>query len=287
MNPVLRSLLASGLVMLLAACVTPQATAGTMDVSILVDGQSLPLSIAAGSTVQQVLQQALVELGQLDLVEPPGYTVLTGGSQVVVTRRTERFEIEQIVIPFSRQTVSNEGLPAGETRLLQPGENGLEEITYRVLEEEGLEVSRQPAKRTVVLEPRAEILMVGTQAFHTPVAIEGRLALLSAGNAWVLQGDSTNRRPVVVSGDLDGQVFQLSPDGRWLLFSRSMEEGDQDFNGLWVVDLETPGAEPVDLQARNVVHLVVARPSSLRCHLSDRARPSPGGRPTTTWSWWT
>ena len=280
MNPVLRSLLASGLVMLLPACVTPQATAGTMDVSILVDGQSLPLSIPAGSTAQQVLQQAQVELGQLDLVEPPGYTVLTGGSQVVVIRRTERFEIEQIVIPFSRQTVSNEGLPAGETRLLQPGENGLEEITYRVLEEEGLEVSRQPAKRTVVQEPRAEILMVGTQAFHTPVAIEGRLALLSAGNAWVLQGDSTNRRPVVVSGDLDGQVFQLSPDGRWLLFSRSMEEGDQDFNALWVVDLETPGAEPVDLQARNVVHFAEWSPepsSTTVAYSTVEPRPSPPG----------
>jgi len=280
MKSVSRSLLACGLVVLLAACVTPQATAGTMDVAVLVDGQSLSLSVPAGSTVQQVLQQAEVELGQLDLVEPPGYTVLTAGSQVTVTRRTERFEIEQIVIPFSRQTVSNEGLPAGETRLLQPGENGLEEITYRVLEEEGIEVSRQPAKRTVVLEPRAEILMVGTQAFHTPVAIEGRLALLSAGNAWVLEGDSTNRRPVVVSGDLDGQVFQLSPDGRWLLFSRSIEDDDQDFNGLWVVDLETPEAEPVDLQARNVVHFAEWSPepsSTTVAYSTVEPRPSPPG----------
>jgi len=267
MNPVPRSLLGCGLAVLLAACVTPQATAGTMDVSILVDDQSLPLSVPAGSTVQQVLQQAEVELGQLDLVEPPGYTVLTGGSQVSVTRRTERFEIEQIVIPFSRQTVSNEGLPAGETRLLQPGENGLEEITYRVLEEEGIEVSRQPAQRMVVQEPRAEILMVGTEAFHTPVAIEGRLALLSAGNAWVLEGDSTNRRPVVVSGDLDGQVFQLSPDGRWLLFSRRTEEDDQDFNGLWVV-------------ARAVLHhagLLHGRAAALRAWLAGQQRPRIGG----------
>jgi Tol biopolymer transport system component len=122
--------------------------------------------------------------------------------------------------------------------------------------------------------------MVGTQAFHTPVAIEGRLALLSAGNAWVLEGDSTNRRPVVVSGDLDGQVFQLSPDGRWLLFSRSIEDDDQDFNGLWVVDLETPEAEPVDLQARNVVHFAEWSPepsSTTVAYSTVEPRPSPPG----------
>lgn len=276
----LRGLIALGVTAVAAACATPQATAGTMQVSVLVDGQSLQINAPAGSTVQEVLQQAEVELGPLDQVEPPSYTVLTAGSQVGVTRRSERFEIEQIVIPFTRQTVSNEGLPSGETRLLQPGENGLEEITYRVLEEEGQEVSRQPAKRTLVQEPRAEILMVGTQAFHTPVAVEGTLALLSAGNAWILQGDSSNRRPVVVSGDLDGQVFQLSPDGRWLLFSRRVEDDEQAFNGLWVLNLETPGADPVDLHARNVIHFAEWSPevpSTTLAYSTVESRPSPPG----------
>jgi len=182
------------------------------------------------------------------------------------------------VIPFTRQTVSNEGLPAGETRLLQAGENGLEEITYRVLVEEGVEVSRQPAQRNLVKEPRSEILMVGTQAFHTPVGIEGRLALPSAGNAWVLQGDSTQRRPVVVSGDLDGQVFRLSPDGRWLLFTRRTEDVQTEFNRLWVIDLDTPGAEPVDLGASNVVHFAGWSPDSETVAYSTvEPRPSPPG----------
>jgi hypothetical protein len=85
--------------MLLAACVTRRRPPERWTSPSWSDGQSLPLSIAAGSTVQQVLQQALVELGQLIWLSSR-YTVLTGGSQVVVTRRTERFEIEQIVIPF-------------------------------------------------------------------------------------------------------------------------------------------------------------------------------------------
>lgn len=274
-------LTAGALLLALTACATPQATAGTMEIAIQVDASNLQLNAPAGSTVQQVLQLAGIELGALDLVEPPSYTVLTDGTEVRVTRRSERFEIEQLVIPFSRQTVSNEGLPTGETRLLQPGENGMEEITYRVLEEEGVEVSRQPAKRTVVLEPRAEILMVGTQAFHSPVPIEGRLALLTAGNAWILEGDSTKRRPIVVSGDLDGQVFRLSPDGRRLLFSRHLEDDqDGDFNALWTVDVGASQPVPVDLRAHNVIHFAEWDPRSgagTIAYSTVEPRPSPPG----------
>ncbi len=267
-------------ILLMAACVTPQATAGTMEISLQVDDELRQLTLPAGSTVQFALDQAGIELGQLDLINPPGYTVLTDGATIEITRRSERFEIEEVVIPFARQTVQNEGLPVGETRLLQPGENGLEEITYRIVEEDGLDVSRQAVKRSVVLEPRPEIIMIGAQAIHTPVAIEGTLAFLSAGNAWVIQGDSTNRLPIVVSGDLDGQVFRLSPDGEWLLYSRGLEDEGEDFNALWVHATEDPDADPIDLGARNVVHFADWSPeadSNTLAYSTVEPRPSAPG----------
>ena len=211
---------------MLAGCVSPRATAATIDVEILVDGSTIDVPVPAGSTVQFVLDQGGVTLGELDRAEPPGYTVVTDGTEILVTRRDERFEIEELVLPFSRQTIRNEGLPEGETRLLQAGSNGLEEITYRIVEEEGVEMSRQPVKRTVVVEPLPEIIMIGTQAAHTPLNIQGTLAYLSGGNAWVIEGSSASRRPVVVSGDLDGQVFRLSPDSKWLLYTRGLDDDE-------------------------------------------------------------
>lgn len=264
----------------LAACVSPQATAARIDVDIVVDGDAIEVFAPAGSTVQFALDQAGVTLGELDLVDPPGYTVVTDGTEIEITRRLERFEIEELVLPFSRQTIRNEGLPEGSTRLLQAGSNGLEEITYRIVEEEGDELSRQPVKRTVVIEPLSEIIMIGAQAAHTPLGIQGTLAYLSGGNAWVIEGNSANRRPVVVSGDLDGQVFRLSPDSKWLLYTRGLEEESDDFNSLWVVDVENKDASPIDLEARNIVHFADWAPDSespVLAYSSAEPRPSAPG----------
>lgn len=217
------------------------------------DGQARTVSLPSGATVDQALEAAGITLGDLDRVDPPAYTVLTEGSRVVVTRVTERFEIEEVTIPFERQTVRNEALPEGETRLLQPGENGVMEITYRIVEEEGEEISRAPVKRVVLREPKPEIVMVGAQGTYAPVPIEGKLAYLAAGNAWLIEDHSGNRRPLVVTGDLDGRVFRLSPDGRWLLFSRRGED-EETINSLWVASTEEDGPEPFPLGAENVVH---------------------------------
>jgi hypothetical protein len=264
----------------LAGCVSPQATAATIDVEILVDGGAVEIPVPAGSTVQFVLDQGGVVLSELDRADPPGYTVVTDGTQIVVTRRVERFEVEELVLPFSRQTIRNEGLPEGQTRLLQAGSNGLEEITYRIVDEEGDEMSRQPVKRTIVIEPLSEIIMIGAQAAHTPLNVQGTLAYLSGGNAWVIEGNSANRRPIVVSGDLDGQVFRLSPDSKWLLYTRGLDDDSDDFNSLWVVDVEDKDADPVDLGARNIVHFADWAPESdspVLAYSTTEPRQSPPG----------
>ena len=272
--------LATFLFLMISACVSPKATAGTIVVGITTDGNSVEVTLPAGSTVQAAVEHAGIQMGELDRVEPAVYAVLTDGAQVQLWRRTERFEVESQVLPFARQTIRNEGLPEGETRLLQAGSNGLEEISYRVLEEEGELISRQVFQRSVTQEPMPEIIMVGAQAAHSPLSLEGTLAYLSGGNAWVIEGNSANRRPVVVSGDLDGQVFSLSPDGRWLAYTRGLVEDETDFNGLWLIDLEDSAAEPLDTGGRNVVHFADWSPDpdvSVLAYSTVEPRPSPPG----------
>jgi hypothetical protein len=268
------------LLMLLGACARPQATAGSIQVELQVDGSSRLVSVGSGSSVQGALDAAGVEIGTLDRVDPPAYTTVSGGTVITVTRVIEQFEIEQIVIPFERQTIRNESLPEGETRLLQPGENGLQEITYRILIEGGEEVSRAPVKNTILQEPIPEIVMIGAQAARTPLQIKGSLVYLSGGNAWLVQGTSGNRQPVVTSGDLDGRILQISPDGLWLLYSRAAIEDEDKLNSLWVASLEDPEFEPVDLGVENVVHFadwVPAKPSYTIFYSTVEPSPSPPG----------
>jgi len=249
------------LLTILAACGRPQATAGSIEVSLEIDGSRRSLAVPAGSSVQQVLDDSGVALGALDRVEPPAYTTVSSGTTVTVTRVLEQFEIEQIVIPFERQTVRNESLPEGESRLLQPGENGLQEITYRILIEGDEEVSRSPVKNTVLQEPIPEIVMIGAQTARTPLQIAGNLVYISGGNAWLVQGTSGNRRPVVTSGDLDGRILQVSPDGEWLLYSRAGNGNDGDLNSLWIISLSQAEPEAIELGVANVVHFADWAPS--------------------------
>jgi hypothetical protein len=246
----------------LAACVGPRATASDIEVTVEVDGNRVSVMVPRGSTVQQVLSLADLTLGELDRVEPAGYTVVASGTLIHVIRVTESFEVESVVMPFERQTIRNESLPEGETRLLQPGRNGTQEITYRLVFEEGIEISRTLVKVSIIDDPKPEIIMIGTQSAFAPIAIEGTLAYASAGNAWVMRSSSGNRYPVVVSGDLDGQVFKLSPDGEWLLFSRLETDDDSSINSLWVISTQDPEAEPFELGVENVIHFADWSPTS-------------------------
>ncbi len=134
---------------------------------------------------------------------PPLYSLLADGTTIRVIRVKESFEVEQVTIPFEQRIVRNEALPAGETRLVQAGQNGTQEITYRVLSEDGVETSRTPLRTTILKDAVPEILMIGAaSSFHT-VALHGSLVYADSGNAWILSRDSSNRYPLAASGDLD------------------------------------------------------------------------------------
>jgi len=63
---------------------------------------------------------------------------------------------------------------------------------------------------------------------------------------------SGTRRPITTWGDLDGRVLELSPDGRYLLFTRK-EEGPK-LNSLWVVTATIAGEEPQPLGIEGVLY---------------------------------
>jgi len=239
---------------LLSACAGPTTTAGTADVTVVADGQTHTVSVPGGATAQQAVEAAGIEMGELDRLTPPGFTLVTDGDILQVTRVEERFEIESSVVPFERQTLRNEALPEGESRLLQAGENGLQETTFRIVMEDGLEASRAPVKLEIVQAPRPEIVMVGVQSAYSPVPVDGSLTFVSGGNVWIVSGDSGSRRPVVVTGDVDGRILQLSPDGRWVLYTRRGGEGTDDINTLWAASTLNADYPPISLRAANVVH---------------------------------
>lgn len=246
---------------LLAACRSPQLAGPDISISITADGTSRTLTVPAGSTAAQAYQAAGISMGNLDRSEPPSYAVLSNGINITLTRVREDFETEEQVIPFERQVVRNESIPEGETRLVQAGSNGKQELTYRIVLENDAEISRSIVKSVILVDAVPEIVMVGAQSSFAPLPVPGKLVYLSGGNAWIMDTSTANRNPLVTTGDLDGRIFSLSPAGNYLIFTRkSTKPADQEINQLWGV--RTNGGKPFNTGIVNVVHFAAWIPNT-------------------------
>lgn len=238
---------------LLTGCRSPQVTGEDITFTVKADGESRVVTVPAGSTVSQALQSAGITIGDLDQVDPALYTVLSDGDSVDLTRVREVFETEEQIIPFEKQVIRNESLPEGEMRQVQAGVNGLQELTYRRVLENDVETSRAVVKSAILQEAVPEIIMIGAQASFAPLPIPGKLAYLAGGNVWIIDTSTANRTPLVTTGDLDGRIFELSPNGSYLIFTRkSSKPADQEINTLWGV--RTDGGKPFSTGISNVVH---------------------------------
>lgn len=178
----------------------------------------------------------------------------------------EKYTVEQEVIPFEQKILQTESLPDQTTLIAQKGENGLKEITYRHLYEDGVEVSNNRVNDGVVVkEAIPEIIMLGIQMPFMSYSIPGRIVYLLGGNAWLMEGSTADRRPVVTSGDLDGRIFSLSSDGSWLLFTRKSGKTDE-INTLWAVNIgaDAKSDKLINLKVSNIVHYAEWVPGSNR-----------------------
>lgn len=266
----LRYLVAISIGLLLLAACGPGRLPDQIDVTLTSDGETRTLWLPPGQSVRDALRAASLTLGELDRVRPPETTPLQPGLAITVTRVVQATDIVTETVPFETQTVRDASIPSGETRL-QAGRNGLRQITYRTTYEDGQPVRRDEINRELIEPPTPEILLVGVQGAFSTVPLSGTLAYLSNNNAFVMRDVSGNKRPLTTEGDLDGRVFALSPDGRWLLYSRATTAT---LNSLWLVDTTLAQIEPIALKIDGVLWADFSPDGKSIAY--SRAEPSPG-----------
>ncbi len=239
---------------LLLALVACDAPRGTCRVTLVADSTTQTISTEA-RTVRELLAKAGITLDTDDRVTPPEHTLLSDGTTVRVIRVETRAETERREIPFDRRTVDDATVPAQETRLLEPGVTGIEELTHRVTLEDGVEVDRRLVQREIIREARTEVILIGTRTARRPIPITGTIAYVANHNAWLVQGTSLSQRRLTHSGDLDGRVFSLSAGGTHLLFTRALTKTEESgpLNTLWIVETSTAQAEPVRVNEESVL----------------------------------
>ncbi len=248
-------------------------------VRVQVDNSEYVYQYTEPITVGDFLDEAEIEMDPLDRVYPEEWTQIYDEMRITVVRVEEDEYCEEETISFDQQTQLVEGLE-GEQRIGQRGENGIEQVCYRVRVENGVQQEPVETRRVTIKEPVDEIVFVRPEDDLEPVPIDGTLAYISNSNAWIIRGNTSFKRPLTTSGDLDNRVFTLSTDGRQLLFSRSTSD-DATFNQLWYApDTVSPEPEFIQLVPQDVLHAdwVPNQPNTFSYSTAERRDAAPGWR---------
>ncbi|MBN1563914.1 MAG: G5 domain-containing protein, partial [Anaerolineae bacterium] len=233
----------------LTACQDTDPDSGSMTIRVEVDGERLVYRYAQRISVGQFLEEIGIAMDEDDEVNPLIQTQIRDEMTITVTRVVQSRECEEQPLPYAREYLETQNLPAGEEEIAQTGENGTIQICYRITEKDGIETSRVEVSRITIKEPRNELIYKGSEPLDTLIPIEGILTYLHDGQAWIIEGNTVNSNPITDDGLLDGRVFELSADGKQLLYTRSTpDEDDPSFsNELWAI-LDTTANFPRAVQ---------------------------------------
>ncbi len=245
------------LLVFLAACAVPRPTINATRVTLVADGTRAPVWVESSTaTVGDVLNQANVTLNELDRVRPPESLAISDGMTITVTRVLQRTETQTQTVSFNQQTIRDATLPVGQSKILQAGRNGTLVLTFRLTFEDGTQTERVEVRREMIEPPVPELMRVGIANAFSAVPFTGTVAYVANNNAYVMRQSTGNRRALTTSGDLDGRVLALSPDGRWLLFTRALTgttDGDP-LNTAWMIDTVLASAAPQPLKVPGLIY---------------------------------
>jgi Tol biopolymer transport system component len=257
--------------LVLAAC-GPGRLPEQVNISLTSDGETQGLLLPQGSTVRDALRSASVTLAELDRVRPPETSLLISGMGITVTRVIQTTEVVTETKPYEKgPTVTDYALKPGESQIIQPGRNGETTIRYRVTYEDGRLISKVEVAHEDTVAPVSEIVRTGPSEDFSQVTVPGTLVYLSNNNAYVVRDTVGNKRALTTDSDLDAHVFTLSPDGRWLLYTRG---NTSTLNSLWIVDTTLAVPEPQALKTNGVLWADFSPDGKSIAY--SRAEPSPG-----------
>jgi len=130
-------------------------------VSIIVDGKEIK-----GNTLQSDVYSAIWEnkiaLGEDDIVFPKGFSPVSSGVKIEITRVKIEEQIIKKSIDFRTISEEDDKLSWRTKKVKQKGQKGIEEIKYKVVSHNGKEISRKILERNIAKNPVPEIIVQGT-----------------------------------------------------------------------------------------------------------------------------
>lgn len=123
-------------------------------------------------TVEQLLQQLNIQLGEGVQVSAPLEAELLDGMEITVSRTVSNLETYTTPIPYETTYCYDAAIPAGTEVVVTAGQDGQLRNAANVLYVDGEETSRTIVEQTVVSQPVNEVIAIGTAEETQPVSGE-------------------------------------------------------------------------------------------------------------------
>lgn len=173
----------------------------TLDTSwtipVQVDGQKKMIHTLSRD-VAGVLKDGNIALGELDRVEPALGTPLSKESAIQVKRVAVKMVQEEERVTFQEIRKNDSTLTKGNTKVLQNGQEGKAIAHYKLVTEDGVEVSRELVKRDVITVKKDHVVAVGTAAVAR--LDDGSQPVMVASAGMVSRGGKAFRPKKVLNG---------------------------------------------------------------------------------------
>lgn len=132
-------------------------------VTLNADGKSTEFALVEGTTVNDILTLAKVQLGDNDYTEPSANASLKAGMKVNVYRVTYKSVTESEAVDYDTKKTNDSSLEKGKTKVVKKGVEGSADVTYKVKYVNGKEDSRTEVSKKITKEPVTQVERVGTK----------------------------------------------------------------------------------------------------------------------------
>lgn len=128
----------------------------------------------AHNSVEDVLAQYEIALDSDDEIYPSYDEKIASGDTIYITR-VEISEVEEdVALEYDVVEEKSDKLQKGAKKVITNGENGLANVTYRVVVKNGVQTEKEEISRTVVREPVNKVIAVGTKEAAPAQALASR-----------------------------------------------------------------------------------------------------------------
>ncbi|HZJ76643.1 MAG TPA: 3D domain-containing protein, partial [Oscillospiraceae bacterium] len=164
----------------------------------LIDGQVEKNILTTQTDVKNLIDSLNIRLEKDDKIEPKLEEPIGEDRVIEIIRVSREVVVETQELPFQTIFKNNNSLEKGKTQKIQEGREGLKEIKFEVLYENGVEIEREIIEENIVEGAVNEIIEKGTLAMvatsRGDIARYSNVLTMTA-TAYDLSFQSTGRKP--------------------------------------------------------------------------------------------